>query len=81
MILWNERGEVTETCIANLVFELDGELVTPPVSSGLLPGVYRGWLLAQGKVREKIVTLQDLPRCTRIFVVNSVRKQREALLE
>jgi para-aminobenzoate synthetase/4-amino-4-deoxychorismate lyase len=80
VILWNERGEISETCNANLVFELDGELVTPPVSSGLLPGVYRSWLLAQGQVREKVVTLQDLPRCSKIYVVNSVRRQRLALL-
>ena len=29
VILWNRRGELTETCIANLVLELDEELVTP----------------------------------------------------
>ncbi|HWI41943.1 MAG TPA: aminodeoxychorismate synthase component I, partial [Verrucomicrobiae bacterium] len=37
----NERGEVTESSTANVVLRLQGELVTPPLSCGLLPGVMR----------------------------------------
>jgi para-aminobenzoate synthetase/4-amino-4-deoxychorismate lyase len=77
VILWNERGELTEATIANLVLELDGELVTPPVSSGLLPGVYRRWLLQRGMVQERILTRIDLSRASRVFLVNSVRGQYE----
>lgn len=73
VLLWNEHGEVTEACIANLVVELDGELYTPPIESGLLPGTYRDWLLQQGKVKERLVHLEDLERCTRLYLVNSVR--------
>lgn len=80
VILWNERGEVTESCIANLVVELDGNLYTPPVSCGLLPGTYRSWLLSQGKVRERIILLEQLDECTRLFLVNSVRGQKAARL-
>jgi para-aminobenzoate synthetase/4-amino-4-deoxychorismate lyase len=80
VLLWNERGEVTETCISNIVVELDGALLTPPAACGLLPGTFRAHLLDQGKVREEIVKVSDLGRCTRIFVVNSVRKWREAVL-
>lgn len=80
VVLWNTRGEVTETSIANIVVELDGQMLTPPVECGLLPGVFRGWLLAQGKVREARVSLDDLRRAKRIYAVNSVRKWREAEL-
>jgi len=80
IVLWNENGDVTETTIANIVIERDGEMVTPPVESGLLPGVYRGLLLAQGKVREARVTLDDLCEARRICVVNSVRRCRRAFI-
>ena len=36
VILWNERGEVTESTIANVVVEMDGVQYTPPVECGLL---------------------------------------------
>jgi para-aminobenzoate synthetase/4-amino-4-deoxychorismate lyase len=73
VILWNERGEVTESCIANVVVELDGELVTPPMESGLLPGTYRAWLLEQGRVKERRILLNELERCSQVYLVNSVR--------
>ncbi len=31
VILWNERGEITESCSANVVIDLNGELITPPI--------------------------------------------------
>lgn len=80
VLLWNERGEITETSIDNVVVELDGELRTPPVKCGLLPGTFRAWLLEKGKVREKVVTIEELKRSERIFVVNSVRKWRDAVV-
>lgn len=80
VVLWNERGEVTETTIANLVVELDSERVTPPVECGLLAGVFRGHLIDQGLVRERRLSLDELRRASRIWVVNSVRKWREAVL-
>ncbi|MDG2616062.1 aminodeoxychorismate synthase component I [Thermoleptolyngbya sichuanensis XZ-Cy5] len=80
-LLWNERGELTETCIANLVLELDGEWVTPPVRCGLLPGIYRSFLLEQGKIKERIVQLADLSRCTRILLINAVRTPWNATLD
>jgi para-aminobenzoate synthetase/4-amino-4-deoxychorismate lyase len=80
VLLWNERGEVTESTIASLVLRLDGELVTPPLAAGLLPGVMRGWLLGRGVVRERTVRLADLARARRLWLVNSVRRWRRAEL-
>ncbi len=31
VLLWNERSEITETTIGNVVARLDGRLVTPPL--------------------------------------------------
>jgi len=73
VLLWNERGEITESTIANLVVELDGGFYTPPVASGLLPGTLRGRLLARGRIRERVITVQDLRRARSLYLVNSVR--------
>ncbi len=77
VILWNERGEITETRIANVVVELDGVLYTPPVSSGLLPGCYREELLAAGQIVERVLYREDIQRATRVFLCNSLRRQWE----
>ncbi|MBS1251223.1 MAG: Aminodeoxychorismate synthase component 1 [Anaerolineales bacterium] len=80
VLLWNERGEITETTIANVVVELDGELVTPPVDCGLLAGTFRAWLLDQRQIREQTITIEDLKESDEIYLINSVRKWRKAKL-
>lgn len=80
VLLWNERGELTETTVANVVLELDGELVTPPVEAGLLAGTFCQWLLANGRIHERPIFLTDLPRARKIWLINSVRGWREAVV-
>ena len=72
----NERGELTEFTTGNLVVELDGLRVTPPLSSGLLPGVGREVALRDGHVVERVLVADDLPRATRIWHLNSLRGWR-----
>ena len=81
VILWNEKGEITESCIANILVELDGELYTPPIRCGLLPGTYRAYLLEQGKVRERVISTEDLTRSPHIYLVSSVRKERKVVVD
>ncbi len=78
VLLWNRAGRLTEATTANLVVELDGERVTPPVTEGLLAGVYRAHLLAAGAVVERPVAVADLHRATGLWLVNSVRRWRRA---
>lgn len=90
VILWNEAGEVTETCTASIVLQRgDGTLVTPPVSSGLLPGTFRAYLLRhQGDapymwtpgnkpILEEPVRREELEDVRRgsgaLYLINSVR--------
>mgnify|MGYP001579621303 FL=1 len=73
VLLVNEVGQVTETTIGNVVLDLDGDLVTPPVSCGLLPGTFRAQLLADGTVTERPVDRRDLDRADAVWMVNSVR--------
>jgi para-aminobenzoate synthetase/4-amino-4-deoxychorismate lyase len=74
LIFWNERGEVTESSIANVVVEMDGERWTPPLSSGLLAGTFREELLALGEIRERVIFKEELKRAERLFLINSVRQ-------
>jgi para-aminobenzoate synthetase/4-amino-4-deoxychorismate lyase len=80
VILWNEKNELTETTIANLVLEIDGELVTPPIESGLLAGTYRRHMLENGQVKEAIVRKSDLVKASKIYTANSIRGLLEARL-
>lgn len=73
VLLVNERGELTESTIANLVIDLDGMLVTPTLTSGLLAGVYRQQLLEDGEVAERVVTPPMLRQARAVYLVNSVR--------
>lgn len=80
VILWNSAGEITETTTSNLVVDQAGTWLTPPVSSGLLAGTFRDHLLHLGKIQEGRVTLEELRTCRNIFLINSLRGWRRALL-
>ena len=73
VILWNTRGEITESTLANVVVRLDGRYYTPPVACGLLAGVYREHLLQRGLLRERVLTPDDLRRAEAVYLINSVR--------
>jgi branched-subunit amino acid aminotransferase/4-amino-4-deoxychorismate lyase len=73
VLLHNDRGEVTESTIANVVVEKHGVLLTPPIASGLLPGTLRAHLLDDGKIREEVITVQDIADGVPCFLLNSVR--------
>jgi len=76
VILWNADGEITESTIANVVIERHGALVTPPVSSGLLPGTAREALLFERRITESRVTVTELRQADAVWLVNSVRGWR-----
>lgn len=80
VLLWNQRGEVTESTIASVVAEIDGERVTPPVACGLLPGTLRGELLEARVLRERVLSRDDVRRATRLWLINSLRGWIEAEL-
>jgi para-aminobenzoate synthetase/4-amino-4-deoxychorismate lyase len=79
-LLVNERDEITETDIANVVFKLAGQLYTPPQSCGLLPGVMRDALLRQGKLQERVLRLEQLADVEAFYLVNDLRGWRDATL-
>ena len=60
VVLVNERGECTESTVANLVVRIGDQWCTPPLSSGCLPGVERARLLEEGAVVEAVLYPEDL---------------------
>ncbi len=79
-VLLNGRGEVTETTRANLLVKIDGEWWTPPLSSGLLPGIWREIQLENGRCREAVITSENLLDAEDIVVGNSARGERQGRL-
>lgn len=80
-IYHNEKGELLETSIGNLVLQITGKLYTPPINLGILPGIYRQHLLEKGKVEEKVLTLEELARAEAIYGCNAVRGLYEIDIE
>jgi 4-amino-4-deoxychorismate lyase len=74
LIFLNERDEICEGTITNVFVKTRaGVVVTPALSSGCLPGIYRGQLLANGECQEAFVTLRDLASAQWIGVGNALR--------
>ncbi|RPJ24709.1 MAG: aminodeoxychorismate synthase component I [Chloroflexi bacterium] len=74
VLLYNQSGELTEFTIGNLVAEIDGQLLTPPIACGVLPGTFRAHLMESGQVAERTIRLEQLKDCTKLFRINSIRK-------
>jgi para-aminobenzoate synthetase/4-amino-4-deoxychorismate lyase len=73
----NQRDELTECSITNILIEIDSKWYTPPIACGLLPGIWRQNAIAQGRVTERIITHDDLSSATRVAICNSVRGEIE----
>jgi branched-subunit amino acid aminotransferase/4-amino-4-deoxychorismate lyase len=78
-VLLNERGEVCETTRANIFFlGHDDKWVTPPLSSGCLPGIMRAELIKELDAAEKTIYTSQLESDFKdCFVCNSVILRQE----
>ena len=79
VIFLNSKGEVCEGSFTSLFIEKDGELFTPDLSCGLLPGILRDVLLETEQAREAKLTLTDIVQADSIFVGNSLRGLMRAI--
>lgn len=73
VLFCNDRGELTEGSITNIFLEIDGQLLTPALSSGLLAGTLRQDLIDTGRAGEAVLRPADLKTAERIWLGNSVR--------
>jgi para-aminobenzoate synthetase/4-amino-4-deoxychorismate lyase len=72
-ILYNERGEITESTVANVAVRLEQGWFTPPVASGLLAGVQRARLLAAGDITERVITVDEARGAGELHLFNALR--------
>ncbi|MFG1222093.1 aminotransferase class IV [Xanthobacter wiegelii] len=79
-ILLNTRDGVAETSIANLFAVIDGVLVTPPLSEGVLPGVMRAEVIAVGAT-ERPLTVDDIAAADEILLTSALGIRSVATLE
>ena len=78
-VMRNYRGELTECTTANLFVVRDGVALTPPLESGLLPGITREFLFEVGRdvgvdVREKVLRDDDLFSAEEAFLTSTTRE-------
>jgi len=81
-LFFNERGELTEGGRSNVFVRIGECWFTPPLSSGLLPGVMRGVLLdaPAWNASERVITREMLERADDIVVCNALRGPLRAVL-
>ena len=59
-IIFNKANEVTETSIANIALRIAGEWVTPPISSGILPGTMRAHAVEDHGVKVRAIHISEI---------------------
>ncbi|RKT26118.1 para-aminobenzoate synthetase/4-amino-4-deoxychorismate lyase [Paraburkholderia sp. RAU2J] len=82
-LFFNERGELTEGGRSNVFVKLAGRWWTPPLASGVLPGVMRGVLLDEAsglQAAEKVLTQADVLNAEALLICNALRGALEARL-
>ena len=81
LIFQNQEDEITEGAISNIFIERAGRLFTPPLRSGVLPGVFRRHVLeTHPTAEERVLLLPDILAADTIFLCNSVRGLRKVKL-
>ena len=82
IIFTNEKNQITEGSISNIIIKKGRSYYTPPVTCGLLNGVYRGYLLESRKIslKEKVLRKSDVRGADEIYMVNSVRGMVKVVL-
>ncbi|HPD58216.1 MAG TPA: chorismate-binding protein [Smithellaceae bacterium] len=80
VIFCNENNQITEGAISNIFVQVKNRYYTPPVSCGLLNGIYRQIFMKKVRAKEKIIYCDDLKKADKIILTNSIRGAREAFL-
>jgi branched-chain amino acid aminotransferase len=79
VVILNQAGEIAEAAVCNLAFVRDGEVLTPPLSAGILEGITRHLLLAEVapaagvRAREAVLRPEDLPGMSECFLLATTR--------
>ena len=67
-LFFNEKNEVAETSFANIFFVKENKIYTPPISSGILRGTMRDFLLENYEIKEKAINFGELSDFEECFI-------------
>lgn len=73
VLLINDHDEAMEFTTGNIVIRKGDQWLTPVISSGLLPGVFRNHLIDTGRIKESVIPLDKIKTADEIYFINSVR--------
>ncbi len=73
IICVNDRQEITEGAVSNFLFRIDGQWITTPLTSGILPGIQRGIVIERCGVSVKQIMKSDLVTVDAAFVISSLK--------
>lgn len=79
VIFTNEHGYITEGAIHNIFVRHNDQWSTPPITAGVLPGVYRRHLLlTHPEIVEANLTPESIQTADELWLTNAVRGIRKA---
>jgi len=73
VIFLNQKGDLAEGAISNVFIRSGTEWQTPPVSAGLLAGIWRAKFLANRLALEKPINIVTLCEADEVMIGNSLR--------
>ncbi len=71
-IFLNTKGQLCEGTVSNIFFVREGQIFTPLLSCGMLPGILRSFVCETIPVQEQIIYPQDIATFDECFVTNSL---------
>lgn len=78
LVILNSHDEIVECISSNIFFFVNGEILTPQIESGCLPGTMRAYIFQFCKenniaIREESLKLDVFQRCDEVFLTNAVK--------
>ena len=71
-VFLNTKGEIAEGATTNIFFIKDNQIIAPPLSCGMLPGIIREYLYSTYPIKEQIILPEDMGEFDEMFLTNSL---------
>ena len=76
VLFLNEKGNLSEGAITNIIIKKGDKYFTPPIEDGILNGCYREHLLKTRKeIEVKSFGMDELHAADELILINSVKKE------
>ena len=72
-IVYNAEGNISEGAVTNIMAQIDGQWITPPISDGALPGIMRGLVIENCQVAIASIPISRIGDITSGFLLSSLR--------